>query len=88
MAGSKTKKSWNLEFWPSKNNEIGILLYQNEAEKINKANKSIILIHFPHIWPEFWKKISVGRGYCFGRSHIFHRNNPTIVKHRLNYVPL
>ena len=42
MAGSKTKKSWNLEFGPSKSNEIGILLYQNEAEKNNKAIKSII----------------------------------------------
>ena len=32
-------------------NEIGILFYQNEAEKINKAIKSIIKMHVPNIWP-------------------------------------
>ena len=67
---SKNQEIMEFEVLGFENNEIGILLYQNEAEKINKAIKSIIQIHFPHIWPKFWKTISVGRGYCFGRSHI------------------
>ena len=33
----------------SYDNEMGILLNQNEAEKINKAIKSIIYTHFPYI---------------------------------------
>ena len=34
------------------NNEIMILFYQNEAEKNDKAVKSIIQIHFPIFVPE------------------------------------
>ena len=37
------------------NNEIGILLYQIEAEQIQKTIQSIIQIHFPQDFGEKWQ---------------------------------
>ena len=40
--GSKNPEIMKKRVWGFSNNEIGILLYKNEAEKMNKAIKSII----------------------------------------------
>ena len=40
--GFKNQEIMEIRVSGLSNNEIGILLYQNEAEKINKAIKSII----------------------------------------------
>ena len=40
--GLKNQEIMKMMVWGLQNTEIGILLYQTEAEKINKAIKSIV----------------------------------------------
>ena len=79
--GFKNQEIMKMRVSGLSNDEIGVLLYQSEAETIDKAIKSIIQIHFPHKWPKkchnyylmFFHLILLWFSYdflCF--SHVVH----------------